>query len=793
MASKFSEKRDLHCIYSSQYGVKSYIMDLFSYSEEQKKQEPVEDTRAEIARLSGELHRLDALYRGGSPEVSDAEFDTLMNRLKALESAHPEYVLSDSPTQIVGGAPLEHFEQVTHPVPMLSIEDIHELKPEELIDGLRPTENLRDWYARIERAVGVGNFSLTVEPKIDGVAISLFYEQGWLKYAATRGDGMTGDEVTQNILTIKSIPETLPDAPPVFEVRGEVFMGHADFQKLNERQEESGQEAFKNPRNATAGTIKQLDPALAAARPLDCIFHSFGKLDPAPFQSMEDFQQTLSSYQLKRSPWFHKVHTLEELLDKVEQLNLERHDLPYATDGAVVKVNELNLHQEIGYTSKFPKWACAFKYLPEQAETTLRDITIQVGRTGVLTPVAELDPVDVSGSTVSRATLHNEEEIQRKDIRIGDRVIIEKAGEIIPAVVKVLTEHRAADSVPFNLYEYVNGACPSCGGKIEQEEGFVAWRCMNFHCPAQAVTRIKHFTQRKALDIEGVGESVAAKLVENRMVSGPLDLFTLEEEALADLMLDPAESAEGEIISKERRFGEKRARKTIESLQKAREEMPLSKWLFGLGIPNIGESTAKEVSRLHQSLTDIPESEILHTVHEVNELEEERKRVSPSNKENPAQTEREKVERKAAYDALKAEKERKEAELEPYGIRPELGQVSTASLLSFFHSANGEALLNQLSDLQINPQSSNYRPTVEESGDSPLVGKTFVITGTLSQSRDYFKELIEQAGGKVSGSVSKKTDYLLAGEKAGSKLTKAEGLGVEVLNEKAFQEMITTG
>jgi len=501
--------------------------------------------------LIKQINRHNALYYDqGVTEISDSEYDSLMNELKQIEALHPELSSMDSPTQNVGGSALSEFEKVSHQVPMLSIEDIHELKPEELTGRLRPTENLRDWYDRIVRAVGEGNFTLAIEPKIDGVAIALRYEDGELKYAATRGDGATGDDVTQNVLTIKSIPKKLNNIPKVFEIRGEIFMNNIEFAEMNEKQVESGLPAFKNPRNATAGTVKQLDPKLVALRPLDCIFHSFGEITPFPFESITSFQDTLTKLKLRHSPWFKTVNTLEEMLDAVEELEKDRHDLPYATDGAVIKVNELSLHDEIGYTSKFPKWASAFKYLPQQVETTIETITIQVGRTGVLTPVAELTPVDVSGTTVARATLHNEEEIQRKDIRIGDRVIIEKAGEIIPAVVKVLVEQRTHDNPPFSLYNYVDGKCPSCDGSISQEEGFVAWRCTNPMCSAKLVTKITHFTQRKALDIDSIGESVAEKLISEGLVTTPLDLFSLEEGTLANLMLDPAVSPSGEVISR---------------------------------------------------------------------------------------------------------------------------------------------------------------------------------------------------------------------------------------------------
>lgn len=750
-----------------------------------------------IKKLTLELQRHNSLYYDdATPEISDAEFDTLLNQLKALETRYPEFAEQASPTKRVGGAPLDAFTQIQHTRPMLSIEDIHELKPEELQSrktiepDIRSTHNLIEWYQRIEKALGKGNFTLAIEPKIDGVAIALNYQNGSLKYAATRGDGATGDDVTQNILTINSIPKKLSNAPESFEVRGEIFMPNVEFAKLNEGQIEKGEPAFKNPRNATAGTVKQLDSKLVATRPLDCIFHSFGDISSLPFDTMEGFQDTLSQHNLKRSRWYRIVNSLNETITAVEQLNIDRHSLPYATDGAVIKINELNLHEQIGYTSKYPKWACAFKYLPEQAETTLEKITIQVGRTGVLTPVAELTPVEVSGTTVSRATLHNEEEIQRKDIRIGDRVIIEKAGEIIPAVVKVLTEQRSADSRPFDLFEYVNGKCPSCKGPIHQSEGLVAWRCDNFQCPAQAVTRIKHFTQRKALDIEGIGESVAQKLIEKQLIKTPLDLFRLNEETLADLMLDPAESASGEIISKERRFGEKRAQKALESLNKAKTEVPLAKWLFGMGIPHIGETSAKELSRLHLSIFDIPHSDLIETIYAIAEFEKERKRVSPANKKYPPKTKEEREERKALHDEIKAQKEVLIQQIAEYNIKADLGPVAVESILSYFRSTTGQHVLHTLKELEINPLSSNYALHTTDQPTSPISGKTFVITGILSQSRDHFKDLIEQAGGNVTGSVSKKTDYLLAGEKAGSKRTKAESLGVQILDEATLLELL---
>ena len=422
------------------------------------------------------------------------------------------------------------------------------------------------------------------------------------------------------------------------------------------------------------------------------------------------------------------------------------------------------LHGQLGATSKFPRWACAFKFRPEQKETRLRSITVQVGRTGVLTPVAELDPVFVSGTTVSRATLHNEEEIQRKDIRLGDTVLIEKAGEIIPSVVKVITEKRPAGAEPYDLPAALRHQCPSCGGPIEKEDGFVAWRCVNFECPAQAVTRIKHFASRKALDLDGLGESVAEKLVETRLARSPLALFGLAESDLANLMLDPAKDASGKAISKERRFGEKRAAALLASLEKARASQPLHRWILAMGIPHIGESTARELSRLHEKLSRLPGSEIIADLADL-----------------------------PGYDDLPKSKRKKEnhPRLAPYRIDDTLGPVAAASLRAFFQSEAGQKAAARLRKLGIDPLSNNYCPLpAEGAADLPLAGKTFVITGTLSRPRPRFKELIEQNGGKVTGSVSKKTNYLLAGENAGSKQAKAEKLGVPVLDEEGLKKLL---
>lgn len=747
--------------------------DLFSYSAAKQSHSSSDSdsvVKARIAELSKQLdHHNELYYQEAEPEISDAEYDRLINELKGLEKEHPELAQQDSPTQRVGGAPLEGFSQIQHLVPMLSIEDIHELKDEELslLQQTRPTakrsDNLTDWFQRFERSLGHSEVALSIEPKIDGVAVSIVYKNGYFDYAVTRGDGATGDDISQNIRTIKSIPLKLPEgAPALFEVRGEVFMANAAFIALNQKRQEAGDQLFVNPRNATAGTLKQLDSKLVEKRPLDCIFHSYGMVEDAPYQTIEQFQETLRAYGLKSSSWFQMPTTMAELQAAIEQLDNDRHDFPYATDGAVIKVNELELHSVLGSTSKHPKWACAYKFLPEQVETQIKNITIQVGRTGVLTPVAELEPVFVSGSTVSRATLHNQDEIDRKDVRIGDRVIIEKAGEIIPAVVKVVNTDAPNRGEKFNLYDFTHGSCPSCASPIEQEEGFVAWRCLNFACPAQAVTRIKHFASRKALDIDGLGTAVAEKLVETKMVSTTLDLFDLDIDTLPHLQLDPAQLELGE--SKPRRLGEKRAEQIINSLNSAKAS-PLSRWIYSMGIAQIGESAAREIARLHRDLIEVSESEILRDLAELPDYSE--LSVSKRKKENHPR-------------------------LSKYQIESELGTVSAQHLVTFFTSEGGKAVLNKLSTLGINPTSDNYDPEKSAHSDSSsaIASKTFVITGTLSKPRPEFKKLIESLGGKVSGSISAKTDYLLAGEKAGSKKAKAQELGVTVLDEAALHAMM---
>jgi DNA ligase (NAD+) len=717
--------------------------------------EPSPEQRAkELCRQLEHHNRL--YYSKATPEISDAEYDRLFRELEELERKHPELHDPDSPTLRVGGEPIEGFEKVRHLVPMLSIDDVFELTPEALekSPGTRAEKELIEFYQRVRKGLGHDDVAVTVEPKIDGVAVSLVYRNGKLDYAATRGDGSTGDDITHNVRTIRSIPMELARAkassiPPLLEVRGEIFMPNEAFAAMNAERDEEGLPTFANPRNATAGTLKQLDPKIAAKRPLAFLTHGIGAYEGPILETEHDFHSLLDALGIPRNQPVIDAHDLESTLEAVGQINTLRHELDYGTDGAVVKVLKRSEREKLGFTSRAPRWAAAYKFIPEQKETTLTDITIQVGRTGVLTPVAELKPVLISGSTVSRATLHNQDEITKKDIRIGDTVLIEKAGEIIPAVVKVIRHH--GHSQPFSLFDHVHGRCPSCGGPISQEEGFVAWRCTNFQCPAQAVTRISHFSSRKALDIEGVGETVAEALVRHGHCKTPLDLFELDESTLANFNLGTDEAP--------RRFGEKNAAKVISALEDAKNK-PLHRWIYAMGIRHVGESAAKELSRLHADLNELADSPILHEL--------------------------------LADTRIDAKK--KNEKLAEYAITGDVGPAVAQSMVEFFESDAGRFALKRLGKLGINPKSGNFLPIAAKADISkmPFAGLTFVITGTLSMDRDDMKAFIEEKGGKVSGSVSAKTSYLVAGEGGGSKRDKAETLGVNIISEDELQELIAT-
>ena len=753
----------------------------------------IKKAKARVNELHQELNHHNQLYYNDATQaISDSEYDTLMNELKRLEELYPELATDDSPTQRVGGAPLKEFKQIKHPVRMLSIEDIHELKEEQLIDGNSKTEhNLIEWHKKTLNALPSDQETFTVEPKIDGVAVSIMYEKSKLQYAATRGDGEIGDDITQNVLTIKTIPISLPkNAPRSFEIRGEIFMPNKAFEELNKIRSEEGEPKFINPRNATAGTLKQLDPGIVSKRPIDIIFHSFGLIDGYDLNTIEQYRNLLIELKLPVDNWFKVIKNSDQLRAAVIELDSDRHTFPYGTDGAVIKVNQIQSHELLGSTSKFPRWACAYKYRPEQGQTVLKAVTIQVGRTGVLTPVAELDPIFISGTTVSRATLHNQDEIDRKDIRIGDTVIIEKSGEIIPAVIKVNLDKRPKNTAQFDLYSHVNGKCPSCESNISREEGFTAWRCNSPACPDQLIAKLKHFGGRKMLDLDGLGISVAEKLVTSKLVKHPLDLFDLEQEQLANMELEPAKLNSG-VKSKPRRFGEKKAGKLIESIQRSKD-LPLSNWLHALGIPNLGESASKECSRVHASFKEILNSPILDQISERWKIENWLKNNSSKSKTNTKNTstgEKKSLKSKEFRERINEINDN----LDEYQISSELGGVACISLVTYFDSDAGKWSLDKLNKLNLNPISTNYAPVAsdEEKKNLALSGTTWVITGTLSESRNHFKDLIEKHGGNVTGSISKKTTYLLAGQNPGSKIDKARTLNVTTLDEKKLSELIS--
>ena len=744
-----------------------------------------------IDYLRSELRRHNRLYyEQAEPEISDAEYDALFLELEKLEKAHPELSDPDSPTRRVGGAPLQGFNQIRHAVPMLSIDDIFEQR-----DAPVPDEELAEFYHKLSRALQTENVPVSVEPKIDGVALSIMYRNGKLAYAATRGDGDVGDDVTANVRTIRSVPLTLPPgAPPVLEVRGEVFMPNEAFAKLNEDRDADGLPAFANPRNATAGTLKQLDPRQVAARPLAFLAHGLGAYEGPELRDAKDFWNMLRRCGIPCNEPVYYTDSLESTRQAVRDIDRLRHTLPYGTDGAVIKISYTATREALGATARAPRWAAAYKFPPEQKETTLLNIVVQVGRTGVLTPVAELQPVLLSGSTVARATLHNQDEIDRKDVRIGDTVLVEKAGEIIPAVLKVNLSKRPQDARPYSILEATKGLCPACGNPIMKEEGKVAWRCTNFTCPAQAVTGITHFCSRSALDVESIGSSVAEALRSSGLASSALDLFSLMPDQLANLNLGTPEEP--------RRYGEKNARKALDALQNARG-LPLERWLIAFGIPLVGEVVAKALADTHPDLKHVADSPYLRDIVRLDELVEQAAKTNPNTRENKKAVKEGALSAEAVqerHQELMEEIDRLTASYlatgylrkntAKFSYGSEIGVAAAKSLRSFFASAAGNHTMDVLHGLGINPQSQSYRASLLEIPAGSLSGKTFVITGTLSHPRDYFEQLIASHGGKATGAISKSTSCLLAGSGGGSKRDKALKLGVPVISEEDFYKMI---
>src|SRR5437763_4052247 len=550
-------------------------------------------TRIEPLRRDIEEHNR-RYYEEAAPTISDREYDRLYRELVDLETKFPDLVTSDSPTQRVVVKPLQAFAQILHPLPILSL------------DNTYSKEEVANFYKRITRLLPDQKIPVVIEPKVDGVAVSVMYENGKLKYAATRGDGLVGDDITQNIKTIKSVPHQLRgSAPKVFEVRGEAYLDKDGFKKLNKEREAAGLPLFANPRNAAAGSLKHLDPKIAAQRPLGMVFYGTGAVEGADVDLHSKIFPLFKKLGLPTHENWWLADSVEKVLDAIRELDRIRHDFPYETDGAVIKVDALAQRERLGFTAKSPRWAIAYTYAAERVETKLLDIIVQVGRTAILTPVAMLEPVVVSGSTVSRATLHNEDEIRRKDIRIGDTVVIEKAGEVIPAGVEVVKAKRPRNAKPFNFLKHIHGKCPVCGGEVRRDPQFVAWRCENLQCPAQATRRLEFFAARGALDIESVGGIVADKLVERGLVREPLDLFELKVEQLAKLYLGTEENL--------RIFGEKNATKAIQAIERARK-FPLSRWLYALAIPDVGKTNATDLAHFHETIDDVATSELMRDV-----------------------------------------------------------------------------------------------------------------------------------------------------------------------------------
>ncbi len=651
-------------------------------------------------------------YVKDSPRIPDAEYDKLFRELQTLEAQHPELLTADSPTQRVGGKVLDGFTPVRHAVPMLSIRTETDISDQGAIA----------FDARVRKELGLGESDPPVkyvcELKFDGLAINLRYEQGVLVQAATRGDGETGEDVTQNVRTIHQIPLSLDGGcPSVLEVRGEVYMARPDFERYNERQREQGLPTLVNPRNGAAGSIRQLDPALAARRRLKFFAYGLGeKVEGWGWrETHKEVLNQLEAWGFPVNSENRVVLGAQGLVEFHRHIEAMRDQLPFDIDGVVYKVNSIALQEKLGFVSREPRWAVAHKFPAEEQITVVRDIDIQVGRTGKLTPVAKLEPVFVGGVTVTNATLHNEDETRRKDVRIGDTVIVRRAGDVIPEVVGVVLEKRPSDAgEQFDLFKRLSGKCPVCGSRIVREEGEANWRCTGgLFCPAQRKEALLHFASRRAMNIEGLGDKLVEQLVEQRLVHTPADLYRLDLTTLADL----------------ERMGEKSANNLLEAIAHSKHTT-LARFIYALGIRNVGETTAKDFARHFGSL-----------------------------------------------DNLIAADEARQQQV------PDVGPVVAKSITAFLAEPHNIEVIAQLR--------ASGLSWAEHEGERvetlPLSGKTFVLTGTLpSMSRDEAKEKLEALGAKVAGSVSKKTDYVVAGAEAGSKLDKARELNVTVLDEQQF-------
>ncbi len=650
----------------------------------------IQELRERLTRAGYEYYVLDR------PTMSDYDYDHQLRRLEELEAAHPEAVTPDSPTQRVGGQALDSFTQVVHKVPLESLQDVFDY------------DELRQFDQRVRGAVPEAAYD--VEPKVDGLSVALEYQDGLFVRGATRGDGQVGEDVTENLRTVRSIPLRIPDAPGQLIVRGEVYMPKKVFHALNEEREKRGEALFANPRNAAAGSLRQLDPKVAAARRLDIAVFNVQWAEGETFRTHLETLDYLRDKGFKVIPHYTSA-TIEEAVSHVADIGEHRDSFPFDIDGAVIKVNDLAQREVLGSTAKFPRWAAAYKYPPEVKPSRVVDITIQVGRTGVLTPKAQLEPVRLAGTTVTSATLHNQDFIAEKDIRIGDTVLVRKAGEIIPEVLSVVAEKRPEGTVPYVF----PAVCPVCGAPVERDEDGAHIRCTGAECPAQLLRNLAHFASRDAMDIEGLGIAVVENLVNAGLVRTPGDLYFLKEEDVAQL----------------ERMGKKSAQNLVEAIARSREQ-DLSRLIYALGIRQVGQKTGKVLAARFRTM-----------------------------------------------DALE------NASLEELTAVDDIGEITARSILDWFASPQSWHLLTRLREAGVNMEAA------EQGSDQRFAGLTFVLTGTLEHfTRDEAASRIEALGGKSAGSVSKKTSYVVAGEAAGSKLRKAQELGVPVLSEAEFLAML---
>ena len=658
--------------------------------------------QTEIDELRAEIAKHDRLYyKNASPEIDDQAYDRLKAKLAELEAAHPEFNFSESPTQTVGDDRLEAFASYRHLKPMLSL------------DNTYSSEELIEFGRRLDKRFPDQSLRYLVEPKIDGVAVSLTYEAGQLVRAVSRGNGIEGDDITQNVRPIEDLPVSISKAPALMEVRGEIYMQHSEFERINAARGAEGKALFANPRNLAAGTIKLLDPAEARQRKLNIVLYGIGACEPGKyFTAQSEIQERLKQWQFPVLEKYWQAEGIEDAWTCIEELDALRQNFAYPTDGAVVKLDDFTQQEQAGFTSKAPRWAIAYKFEAERAETLLKEISLQIGRTGAVTPVANLEPVQLAGTTVSRATLHNEDEIRRKDIRPGDTVLVQKAGEIIPQILSVNLDKRPADSEPFDFGAHLK----SLGIEAERDPKQAVWRIVGKDDPIQQQRALQHFASRACMDIENLGSAVVEQLIARDLVHNPAELYTLTE---ADLLsLD--------------KFAEKSARNLINALE-ASKQCELWQLIHGLGIPHVGKQSAKDLEAHFKSLDAIAE---------------------------------------ATEEALE----------DVDGV----GTIMAQSIHAWFADHQNRELVAALKAHGLKFESSR-----QAQAGGPLEGKTFVLTGSLpTMTRDEATGLIESAGGRSSSSVSKKTDYLLAGEASGSKYAKAEKLGVPILDEAAFRELL---